>query len=56
MVTQAFMMNNAGEILCNKKYDDDIQKCSERKDLMKLLYSKHVTFPCIHGEHLPIKK
>ena len=31
VVTQAFMMNDAGEILCNKKYDDDIQKCSERK-------------------------
>ena len=56
VVTQAFMMNDAGEMLRNKKYDDDIQKCSERKDLMKLLYSKHVTFPCIHGEHLPIKK
>ena len=31
VVTQASMMNDAGEILCNKKYDDDIQKCSERK-------------------------
>ena len=31
VVTQAFMMNDPGEILCNKKYDDDIQKCSERK-------------------------
>ena len=31
VVTQAFMMNDAGEILCDKKYDDDIQKCSERK-------------------------
>ena len=31
VVTQALMMNDPGEILCNKKYDDDIQKCSERK-------------------------
>ena len=34
MVTQAFMMNDAGEMLRNKKYDDDIQKSSENKDPM----------------------
>ena len=34
VVTQAFMMNDAGEMLRNKKYDDDIQKCSENKDPM----------------------
>ena len=40
VVTQAFMMNDAGEMLRNKKYDDDIQtenQLEKRKKVNKAI-------------------